>query len=91
MSTFYILPPRPLVGQQVIHFLQSWFPGLSWDSVNRAELAETFSAAACKSPGAYVVFREDLPEGVEIPQALQSDFGAEPGDEVVEVATGSVR
>ena len=32
-----------------------------------------------------MVFREDLPEGVALQEALLDDFGAEPGDEVVEV------
>jgi hypothetical protein len=91
VSTFYILPPRPLLGQQAIQFLQNWFPGLTLDAVNRAELAETVGAMASRQQGVYVVFREDLPEGVEAQQALQDGFGAEPGDEVVEVGTGSVR
>jgi len=91
VSTFYLLPPRPLLGQQVIQFLQGWFPGLGWSGVDRAELAEAVSVAAEHQPGVYVVFREDLPDGIELPRALLDDFGAEPGDEIVEIAAGGVR
>jgi len=91
VSTFYLLPPRPHLGQQVIHFLQGWFPGLNWDCVNRAALAETVSANASQLPNVYIVFHEDLPEGVELRQALVEGFGAEPGDEIVEVAASMVR
>jgi hypothetical protein len=91
VATFYILPPRPLLGQQIIQFLQSWLPGLNWATLNKAELAEMVTAKACCQQDIYVVFREDLPEGVEVPRALQDDFGAAPGDEIVEVAMGNVK
>ena len=85
MSTFYLLPPRPVLGQQFVRFLQGYFPGLDWDFANRAELAETVAGVAGRQPEVFVVYREDLPEGVALQQALVDDFGAEPGDEVVEV------
>ncbi len=91
MATFYVLPPRPLFGQQIMQFLLSWFPGLKCDAATSGELAETVSATACRQPGVFILFREDLPEGVEMQQALIDDFGAEPGDEIVEVAVASVR
>ena len=91
MSTFYVLPPRPLFGQQVLQFLLSWFPGLKCDALISGDLAETVSATAGRQPGVFILFREDLPEGVEMQQALLDDFGAELGDEIVEVAATSVR
>jgi hypothetical protein len=91
VSTFYLLPPRPTFGHEVVRFLQSWFPGLAWTHVPSTELAESLGATAGQQPGVYIVFREDLPEGVELQQALRDDFGAEPGDEVVEVASACVR
>ena len=85
MSTFYLLPPRPALGQQFVRFLQTYFPGLDWPFADRADMAEAVAAVAGRQPDVFVVFREDLPEGVALQQALLDNFGAEPGDEVVEV------
>jgi hypothetical protein len=37
----------------------------------------------------YLVHREELPEGESPTQALRDGFGAEPGDEVVEIRPGN--
>ncbi len=87
MSTFYVLPPRPLVGRQLAQFLQGILPDLDW-SDEHGVLAEAVAAAAGERPDVYVVFREDLPEGVPLPRALVEDFGAAPGDVVVEASGG---
>jgi hypothetical protein len=84
VSTFYLLPPRPRLGQQFADFLKSYFPGIDWDAANWAELAEMVSAPTIGQPDTFVVFKEDLPEGVELERALIDDFGAQAGDEVVE-------
>lgn len=85
MSTFYLLPPRPLLGDRVADFLQSILPGLDWDSGMRANLAEAVASAARAHPDVHVVFRDDMPTG-ELPAvALTDGFGAEAGDEVIEV------
>jgi len=88
VSTFYLLPPRPLLGERVAAFLGALFPGLSWDAATRAELAEAVAGAAARQPDVYVVCREELADDVEPRQALREGFGAEPGDEVVEVHIG---
>jgi hypothetical protein len=91
MSTFYVLPPRPFLGQQFAAFLQACFPGLSWDPAARAELAELLGATAQQQADVYVVFREDLAEQADVKQTLVEDFGAAAGDEVVEVGAGAAR
>ena len=88
MSTFYLLPPRPLLGEHFTGFLQKVFPGLSWDSLQHANLGEALGAEVCH-PDVFVVFREELPEGESPALALVDGFGAEAGDEVVEVRPGS--
>jgi hypothetical protein len=88
MSTFYLLPPRPLLGAHFAGFLQKVFPGLNWDSPLRTHLGEVVGATVCQ-PDVYVVFREELPEGEAPAQALADGFGATPGDEVVEVRPSS--
>ena len=91
MSTFYLLPPRPLVGRQFAQILQEYFPGRDWTAGQGAELAETLATMAGSPPQVVVVFREDVPEGVELQEALVGEFGAQAGDEVVEVSSGCVR
>jgi hypothetical protein len=90
VSTFYLLPPRPLLGDRVAEFLASILPGLDWDRDLRTNLAEAVAAAAQVHDDVHVVFRDDLPEG-ELPSiALAHGFGAEAGDEVIEVRPGGI-
>ena len=70
VATFYVLPPRPLFGQQVLQFLLNWFPGLKCDALTCGDLAETVKRTAGRLPGVFILFREDLPEGVEMQQSL---------------------
>jgi hypothetical protein len=79
------------VGDQFAQFLQTLLPGLDWDVAGRAQLAEVLTTAAQASGGeapgddVYVLYRDDLPPGEFLPRALLDGFGAEEGDEVVEV------
>jgi hypothetical protein len=88
MSIFYLMPPRPFVGDRFADFLQNLFPGLAWDSTSRTNLAELLGEAAGENEGIYVIYREDLPREESPVQALVDGFGAEAGDEVVEVRPG---
>jgi hypothetical protein len=85
MSTFYVLPPRPIVGDRFAGFLQLVFPGLNWDAPMRLNLADALAEAVRCHPNVYVVYRDDLPPAESVIQALVDAFGAEPGDEVIEV------
>jgi hypothetical protein len=92
VSIFYLVPPRPQLGQQFAAFLQGCFPGLQWNAATRTQLAEALGATAQQQSDVYVVFREDLPEGADLQETLVNDFGADAGDEVVEVpAAGGTR
>lgn len=85
MATFYLLPPRPLVGDRVADFLHSLLPGLDWDSDMRANLADAVASAAEVHADVYVILRDELPSGESPEAALADGFGAEAGDEVIEV------
>jgi hypothetical protein len=85
MVTFYVLPPTPMVGDLFAGYLKTWLPGLDWDTDTRENLAEAVRSAAECRPDVYVIFREDLPEGQATDEALRDAFGAEQGDEVIEV------
>ena len=81
MATFYLLPPRALLGQKLlatlgIHDLQ--LPLC-------VELAETLSKVV-EATGAYVVYRDDLPHWDDLAESLRDGFGAEAGDEVIHIA-----
>jgi hypothetical protein len=88
MSTFFVLPSRPLLGQRFAEFLGSVFPGLPLHRADWPELAEMLDAEVLRRSGVYVVYREDVADGDTLDVALAREFGAEPGDEVVEVAPG---
>ena len=89
MSTFYLLPPRPVVGERFAGYLRALFPGLDWASDSWAELAEALGAAAAGRPDVYVIHREDLPANEDPARALAEGFGADLGDEVIEVRSGT--
>jgi hypothetical protein len=89
MSVFYLLPPRPFLGQCFARFLQAFFPGLEWGDATWSELADTLATTTRTQDGVYVVYREELPDGEDVGRALADGFGAEPGDEVIEVRAGS--
>ena len=88
MSVFYVLPPRSLLGEHFAGYLRGLFPGLDWDARARRNLADGLAEAATCHPDVYVVFREDLPQGEPTHRALADGFGAEEGDEVIEVRAG---
>jgi hypothetical protein len=88
MSTFYVLPSRSLLGQRFAEFLATVFPGLDWQRPQWRDLAEVLGANVPQQSDVYVVYREDLTDNVVLDEALVRDYGAERGDEVVEVALG---
>jgi hypothetical protein len=89
VSTFYLLPPRPFVGQRLADALRALLPGLDLAADAPAELADVLLAAVARRPDVFVVHREDLAEGEDAARALADGFGAEADDEVVEVRAGA--
>jgi hypothetical protein len=88
VSTFYLLPSRPALGERFAGYLKTLFPGLDWGSQRWSELADALADVAGKQPDVYVVYREELPEGEDTTSALSDGFGALAGDEVVEILSG---
>lgn len=89
MATFYLLPPRPLLGRHFAAYLASLFPGLDWSRSDPRRLADTLESLTAGHDDTFLVYREELANGVETAAALRDDFGAEPGDEVVELRAGA--
>jgi hypothetical protein len=88
MATFYVLPPRAVLGEHFARFLESIYPGLRWERALHENLADGIAEAALCLDGVYVVFREELPDGEDTTRALIDGFGAETGDEIVEIHLG---
>ena len=88
MSTFYLLPPRPVLGRCLADAFIELVPGLDWTARESVELADLFAEALARRPDAYAVYREELPDGEEPGQALMHGYGADVGDDVVELRAG---
>jgi hypothetical protein len=85
MSTFYVLPSRPLLEQYLAESLKPLLPCVASQA---STLTEILESAVLLHPDVFVVYREELPEGESLARALPDGFGAEPGDEVIEVRPG---
>jgi hypothetical protein len=85
MATFYVLPPRALLDDILGGFFTKLLPGLplpldTWDAVT-----ERFATSAGWPADVFLIPCDDLPPDQPVDAALQSAFGAEPGDRVIEV------
>jgi hypothetical protein len=89
VSTFYLLPPRPFLGECFAGYLRPLFPGQEWTRAAWTKLADALAETLACQADTYVVHREELPEGESPARALADGFGAEPGDEVVEIRSGT--
>jgi hypothetical protein len=88
MATFYLLPPRSVLGDHLLEGVERLLPGLDLNVAARRRLTEAFLDALDPRGEVYLVFRDDLPAGVSSEQALLDGYGAEAGDEVIEVRPG---
>lgn len=83
MAQFYLLPPRAVLGRRLAATLGIAIP----ESGERAwnDFVDSFMDAMA-SQGIYTVYRDELPPGEEPARALTDGYGAEVGDEVIEIA-----
>lgn len=90
MATFYLLPSRPLLGERVARLLEGLLPGWRSSPGGWSALAESLTASLEPAADVHFVFREDLPPGENIAQALQDGFGAEPEDDIIQVSENAL-
>lgn len=88
MATFYLLPPRALLGNRLATVLGLPIEASNCDLALWMEAVESIGRAV-ETTGAFVVYRDDLPPGEDPAHALADGFGAENGDEVVELESGA--
>jgi hypothetical protein len=85
VSTFYLLPSRPVVGERFARYLGGLFPGLEWAAADWNELGDLLGALAARRPDVFVIYGEELPPGADPAHTLAEGVGAEAGDVVVEI------
>jgi len=88
MAIFYLLPPRPLLNQRFKQFAHLLLPGLHASAT--VDFVSLLHELAGSQPDTYLVHREDLPLDEDPVQALVDGFGAEPGDDILEIRIGSL-
>lgn len=86
MATFYLLPPRECLEQAIGDILARLLPGLPIPAESWEAVTERIGSAAGWPADVFLVPRDDLPEGEPVAEALESAFGAEFGDRVIEVS-----
>jgi hypothetical protein len=72
------------MADHLAHWVARAFPGLDLGTEARRALLDVV-AELVESQGAFLAFRDELPVGEPLEQALMDGLGAEPGDEVIEV------
>jgi hypothetical protein len=90
MSTFYVLPPRPVLEKHLAEYVEPLFPGLNWAALGPSSLTltEILVSAVLLHPDVFVVYHEELPEDETTALALAKWFGAAPCDEIIEIQPG---
>ena len=85
MATFHVLPPRPVVGEQVARLLRPFLPGVQMDHNAGVRILESLTETLGQN--VFLVFRDDLPNGEITANALRDGFGATESDRIVQVQT----
>jgi len=86
MADFYVLPPRPVIGEEVAKLIRPYLPGMRITAADGVRLLEAVANSARTK--AFLVHREDLPEGEELVKAVGDGFGAVDGDQIIHVSLG---
>jgi hypothetical protein len=88
MATFYVLPAPEFLEQVYERHLRVLFPGLRWSANVLGQVVAQVSRAAASHAGVYLIQQNELPEDADLERTLIDGFGAEPGDEIIEMHAG---
>jgi hypothetical protein len=86
MATFYVIPPRECLEQAVAEFLNRVLPGLPTDPRVTESILAAVEFEANRVDDVYLIHREDLPGLGRLDHDLREGYGAEPGDQVIEIS-----
>jgi hypothetical protein len=91
MSRFIILPPREVIEHHLATFVGGWLPGVPLP----VDLWQTLLNAAIGYPTDdspfYVIHRCELPSSGSIMEDVMELYGAESGDEIIEITPGQLQ
>jgi len=86
MVRFYVLPPLEHFEHAVARFLNDWLPGLPAGPDAARRFLEAVVGEPNDDSAAYVVHREHLPDSGDLNADLIEGFGADDGDEAIEIS-----
>lgn len=89
MATFYVLPARPLFEQMMDRLLAEWLPTVPGPILPAEELTDLVRTHVERKAEIFIVYRDELPEGVDLIDGLRDAFGAENGDDIIELHLAS--
>lgn len=89
MAKFYVFPSRHLLGQRFSTVLSAFFPEEHHTAWDWPDLAESLAALIEARGDAFVVYKEDLDEGLSIVDALGLYCGATAEDDIIEMRLGT--
>ena len=85
MARFYVLPPRSIAADCMARSLRLSLPGFPIPVHTMEDLLDVLQSSYDEETEIFVLFREDVPGGVDLEMALVDAFGAESGDEITEL------
>ena len=89
MAVFYLLPPKSMVAQRWGCFWRMVLPGAELppgpSAPDSQDWTEMLAQSAENRPGVFVVFRDELADPKDMVNSLRDGFGAEPGDQLIDV------
>ncbi|HLW64944.1 MAG TPA: hypothetical protein VKS79_06445 [Gemmataceae bacterium] len=85
MARFYLLPPRSVVADCMARSLRVSLPGLPIRVQTVEDLLDVLQSSYDEEAEVFVLFREEIPDGVNLELVLEDAFGAEFGDEITEL------
>lgn len=92
MATFYVIPPRECLEQALVEFLGRVLPGVPTSPAVVEAFLGALELEANRAEDVFFIHREDLGGFDDPVRELIEAFGAEPGDQVIEIgATVSSR
>jgi hypothetical protein len=87
MAEFLLLPPRPVVGEELARMVRQCLPGVRVSTGQCVRFLEELVSRAERPT--FLVYPEDLPEGEDAETAIRDGYGAGSEDRVVRVRLGA--
>jgi hypothetical protein len=87
MADFILLPPRPVIGEEIARLIRPYLPAVRLTASDCIRFLEIVVEA--NRGRAFLVHRDDLPDGEEVATAIRDGFGADTGDRIVQISVSN--